>query len=146
MSASFLNTLSNRIGIMNSKKEKKAVQDNIDKYSIKVESQEDMIMMLSGGGQQKVLLCRWLLEQPKVIILDEPTRGIDVATKTEIHKYIIALAQQGVAVMLISSDLPEVMALSDEVITMHTGVITAHFDREEATEKNILKYALNLNE
>lgn len=146
MSASFLNILSNRFGIMNSKKERQAVQDNIDKYSIKVESQEDMIMMLSGGGQQKVLLCRWLLEEPKVIILDEPTRGIDVATKTEIHKYIMGLAQQGVAVILISSDLPEVMALSDEVIAMHNGVITAHFDRENATEKNILKYALNLND
>ncbi len=146
MSASFLNLLSNRLGIMNNKKEKKAVQDNIEKYSIKVESQDDMIMMLSGGGQQKVLLCRWLLEQPKVIILDEPTRGIDVATKTEIHRYIIELAKQGVAIMLISSDLPEVMALSDEVITMHSGAITAHFSREEATEKNILKYALNLND
>ncbi|MDO4321996.1 MAG: sugar ABC transporter ATP-binding protein [Lachnospiraceae bacterium] len=146
MSASFLSILSNRLGVMNSKKERQAVQDNIDKYSIKVESQEDMIMMLSGGGQQKVLLCRWLLEEPKVIILDEPTRGIDVATKTEIHKYIMGLAQQGVAVILISSDLPEVMALSDEVIAMHNGVITAHFDRENATEKNILKYALNLDD
>lgn len=146
MSASFLDTLSNKIGVMNSRKEKEAVQNNIDKYSIKVESQEDLITMLSGGGQQKVLFCRWLLETPEVIILDEPTRGIDVATKTEIHRYIMGLAEQNVAVILISSDLPEIMALSDEVITMHTGRITAHFGREDATEKNILKYALDLKE
>lgn len=146
MSASFLDTLSNKFGIMNERKERKSVQNNIDKYNIKVESQEDLITMLSGGGQQKVLFCRWLLERPKIIILDEPTRGIDVATKTEIHRYIMALAEQNVAVILISSDLPEIMALSDKIITMHTGRITARFNREEATEKNILKYALDLTE
>ena len=146
MSASFLNVLSNKFGIVNRKKEKEAVQHNIDQYKIKVQSQDDLITSLSGGGQQKVLFCRWLLEEPEVIILDEPTRGIDVATKTEIHRYIMGLAEQNVAVILISSDLPEVMALSDEVITMHTGRITAQFDREEATEKNILKYALDLKD
>ena len=146
MSASFLNVLSNKFGIVNRKKEKEAVQHNIDQYKIKVQSQDDLITSLSGGGQQKVLFCRWLLEEPEVLILDEPTRGIDVATKTEIHRYIMGLAEQNVAVILISSDLPEVMALSDEVITMHTGRITAQFDREEATEKNILKYALDLKD
>ena len=146
MSASFLNLLSNRLGVIIKKKEKQVVQENINKYSIKVQSQEDLITALSGGGQQKVLICRWLLEKPEVIILDEPTRGIDVATKTEIHKYIIDLARQNVAVILISSDLPEIMALSDQVITMHTGKMTARFTREEATEKNILKYALDLKE
>ena len=105
---------------------------------------EDPITTLSGGHEQKVLFCRWLLEKPEVMILDEPTRGIDVSTKTEIHKYIMQLAQQNVAIMLISSDLPEIMSLSDEVITMHVGKITGHFAREQATEKTILKYALGL--
>lgn len=122
------------------------VQDNIDKYSIKLESQDDLITMLSGGGQQKVLFCRWLMEEPEIIIMDEPTRGIDVGTKTEIHRFIMELARKNVAVIMISSDLPEIMALSDEVITMHTGQITAHFSREDATENNILKYALGLSE
>ncbi len=146
MSASFLNVMSNRIGIINRKKERSMVQDNIDKYSIKLESQDDLITMLSGGGQQKVLFCRWLMEEPEIIIMDEPTRGIDVGTKTEIHRFIMELARKNVAVIMISSDLPEIMALSDEVITMHTGQITAHFSREDATENNILKYALGLSE
>ena len=146
MSASFLDVLSGKIGVMKQKEEEQMVQENIDRYAIKVNTQEDMIGQLSGGGQQKVLLCRWLMEKPKVIILDEPTRGIDVSTKTEIHRYIMQLAQENIAVILISSDLPEIMALADRVITMHNGKITARFSREEATEKNILKYALDLKE
>ena len=93
-----------------------------------------------------MLICRWLLEKPKVLILDEPTRGIDVMTKAEIHKYVIELAKEGVAVIVISSDLPEVMELSDNIITLYKGQVTARFDRETVTEKEILKHALNLNE
>ena len=93
-----------------------------------------------------MLFCRWLLQKPKVLILDEPTRGIDVMTKTEIHRYIMELAKDGVAVIVISSDLPEVMELSDNVITLYKGKITARFDRKTVTEEAILKNALNLNE
>ena len=144
MSASFLKDFSSKIGVIHRKLERQIVQKNIDEYKIKVQSMEDPITTLSGGHEQKVLFCRWLLEKPEVMILDEPTRGIDVSTKTEIHKYIMQLAQQNVAIMLISSDLPEIMSLSDEVITMHVGKITGHFAREQATEKTILKYALGL--
>ena len=80
------------------------------------------------------------------MILDEPTRGIDVMTKAEIHKYVIELAKEGVAVIVISSDLPEVMELSDNIITLYKGQVTARFDRETVTEKEIRKHALNLNE
>lgn len=145
MSVSFLDSLSNKLGFIYKKKEKQVVQDNIDKYSIKTPSQDVLITSLSGGGQQKVLFCRWLIEEPKVLILDEPTRGIDVMTKAEIHKYIMELAQQGVAVLLISSDLPEVMELSDDLITLHKGKITARFDREHIEEQDILRNALNLD-
>lgn len=144
MSAAFLPRFSNKIGKIDIKRERQAVKDNIVKYNIKTPSEDVLITALSGGGQQKVLFCRWLLEKPEVIILDEPTRGIDVATKAEIHKYIVQLAMENVAVILISSDLPEVMELSDEVITMHKGKETNHFLREDVTEKNILKFALNL--
>lgn len=146
MSVSFLDSLSGKFGFIKKKEEQKIVQDNIDKYSIKTPSQDISVDSLSGGGQQKVLFCRWLLQKPKVLILDEPTRGIDVMTKAEIHKYIMELAGEGVAVLVISSDLPEVMELSDEIVTLHKGRITAKFTREEATEENILKYALNLTE
>ena len=146
MSASFLDIMSNHIGVMDEKKETSMVQENIEKYSIKTPSQDTPIMSLSGGGQQKVLLCRWLLEKPEVIILDEPTRGIDVATKAEIHRYIMDLSEQNVAVILISSDLPEAMEFCDEIVVMHKGKMTAHFMRNEMSEKKILKRALNLDE
>lgn len=146
MSVSFLDGLSNKFGIINKKKEKQLVQENIEKYSIKTPDQDISVNSLSGGGQQKVLICRWLLEKPKVLILDEPTRGIDVMTKAEIHKYVIELAKEGVAVIVISSDLPEVMELSDDIITLYKGRITARFDREHVTEEDILKNALNLKE
>ncbi len=146
MSVSFLDGLANRFGIINKKKENQLVQENIEKYSIKTPNQDISVNSLSGGGQQKVLICRWLLEKPKVLILDEPTRGIDVMTKAEIHKYVMELAKEGVAVIVISSDLPEVMELSDEIITLYKGRITARFDREHVTEEDILKNALNLKE
>ncbi len=146
MSVSFLDGLSNKFGIINKKKEKQLVQENIEKYSIKTPNQDISVNSLSGGGQQKGLICRWLLEKPKVLILDEPTRGIDVMTKAEIHKYVIELAKEGVAVIVISSDLPEVMELSDDIITLYKGRITARFDREHVTEEDILKNALNLKE
>lgn len=146
MSVSFLDSFSNKSGFIQKKKEQRAVQDNITKYSIKTPSQEQQVNSLSGGGQQKVLFCRWLLKKPKVLILDEPTRGIDVMTKAEIHKYIMELAGEGVAILVISSDLPEVMELSDDILTLHKGRITARFDRDHVTEEGILKNALNLNE
>ena len=93
-----------------------------------------------------MLLCRKLMRKPKVLIFDEPTRGIDVATKAEIHKYIMELAAEGVAILVISSDLPEIMGVSDRILTLHKGTITAEFDRETVTEEKILKNALNLSD
>lgn len=146
MSVAFLDDLSGKAGFIDKKREKKVVQDNIDKYSIKTPSQEISVNSLSGGGQQKVLFCRWLLEKPAILILDEPTRGIDVMTKSEIHKYIMELAAENVAILLISSDLPEVMGLADNIVTLHKGRITARFNRAEATEESILKHSLGLEE
>lgn len=97
---------------------------------------------LSGGNQQKVVLARWLASEPAVLILDEPTRGIDVASKEEIHRRIVALADRGVAIILVSSELPEVLKLSDRVIVMHEGRITGCFAREEATPEAILRAAM----
>ena len=146
MSVAFLDSLSGKSGMIHKKKEKQVVQENIEKYSIKTPSQDLSVNSLSGGGQQKVLLCRWLMRKPKVLILDEPTRGIDVATKAEIHKYIMELAAEGVAILVISSDLPEIMGVSDRILTLHKGTITAEFDRETVTEEKILKNALNLSD
>lgn len=144
LSAVFLPLFSNKNGILNLKKEKKIIQENIEKYNVKTKNMDDLIVSLSGGNQQKVLLARWLINSPRVLILDEPTRGIDIGTKTEIHELIITLAESGVAVLLISSDLPEVMRLSDRVMTIHKGKITGVIDREELTEDRVLRTALGL--
>ncbi|MFD2440938.1 ATP-binding cassette domain-containing protein [Paracoccus kondratievae] len=94
-----------------------------------------------GGNQQKVLIARWLLTKPKILILDEPTRGIDVGAKAEIHRLISRLAQQGVAVIMISSELPEVLGMSDRIMVMHEGHMTGILDRAEATQVKIMELA-----
>ncbi|XUM03023.1 ATP-binding cassette domain-containing protein [Streptomyces venezuelae ATCC 10712] len=97
---------------------------------------------LSGGNQQKVVLARWLLRRPKVLILDEPTRGIDIGAKAEIYRIIADLARDGVALLVISSELPEVLGLADRVVVMQSGRITGELDRAEATEESILNLAM----
>ena len=97
---------------------------------------------LSGGNQQKVMLSKWLNADPKLLILDEPTRGIDVGAKAEVHHMINDLASQGMAIIMISSDLPEVLAMSDRVLVMREGRQMAIFDRAEATEETVMTAAM----
>ena len=96
---------------------------------------------LSGGNQQKVVLAKWLLTNPRVLFLDEPTRGIDVGAKQEIYAQINRLAQSGLAIVLVSSELPEVLGLSDRVLVLHEGRITGEFKREEATPEAVMACA-----
>ena len=100
---------------------------------------------LSGGNQQKVLLSKWLNANPKLLILDEPTRGIDVATKAEVHHIINELTKSGMAVILISSDLPEVLAMSDRILVMREGKQMGLFDKSEINEKSIISAAMGQN-
>jgi ABC-type sugar transport system ATPase subunit len=102
------------------------------------------IMSLSGGNQQKVLIAKWLLTNMKILFLDEPTRGIDVGTKTEIYRMIGDLAAQGMAVVMISSELPELLGVCDRFIVLSKGIVARELRREEADEKQILHYASNL--
>jgi ABC-type sugar transport system ATPase subunit len=96
---------------------------------------------LSGGNQQKVVLGKWLLTDPKILFLDEPTRGIDVGAKQEIYTEINKLAREGLAIVLVSSELPEVLGLSDRVIVMHEGKLTGEFTRSEATPEKVMAAA-----
>ena len=96
---------------------------------------------LSGGNQQKTVLARWLATEPKVLILDEPTHGIDVGAKSEIYELIRQLARAGIAIVLISSELPEVMAMADRVVVMHEGRVTAILGRDRISEHRIMSYA-----
>ena len=127
---------------MNLGKEKDAVNEYIQSLKIKTPSPLQLARNLSGGNQQKVVLAKWLLSDSKVIIFDEPTRGIDVGAKIEVYNIINSLIQQGVAVVMISSEMPEVMGMSDRVAVMHQGEITGVFDNDETlTQEKILYYA-----
>jgi inositol transport system ATP-binding protein len=111
------------------------------KLSVKTPGLDERVENLSGGNQQKVLIGRWLLTNPKILILDEPTRGIDVGAKAEIHKLVTQLARQGVAVIMISSELPEVLGMSDRIMVMHHGTSTGFLAREEANQVKIMDLA-----
>jgi ABC-type sugar transport system ATPase subunit len=112
-----------------------------NKIKIKTPSLEQKIMNLSGGNQQKVLVARWLLSEPDILILDEPTRGIDVGAKAEIHTLITNLAAKGKAIILVSSELPEILGMCDRVAVMREGQLTGIIERKEATQEVVMKYA-----
>ncbi|PXW19254.1 MULTISPECIES: sugar ABC transporter ATP-binding protein [Pantoea] len=115
--------------------------EQIRRLNIKTPTMDQIINNLSGGNQQKVLIARWLLAQPKILILDEPTRGIDVGAKAEIYRLISELANRGVAIIMVSSELPEILGMSDRVMVMHGGRITGILDKEEADQETILSLA-----
>ncbi|ARJ43177.1 D-xylose ABC transporter ATP-binding protein [Pantoea alhagi] len=115
--------------------------EQIRRLNIKTPTMDQIINNLSGGNQQKVLIARWLLAQPKILILDEPTRGIDVGAKAEIYRLISELANRGVAVIMVSSELPEILGMSDRVMVMHEGRITGILDKEEADQETIMSLA-----
>ncbi|MEN5253786.1 sugar ABC transporter ATP-binding protein [Pseudomonas protegens] len=120
-------------------------EDMCRKLRVKTLSLEQCIDTLSGGNQQKALLARWLMTQPRILILDEPTRGIDVGAKAEIYRLIASLAGEGMAVIMISSELPEVLGMSDRVMVMHEGQLMGTLDRNEATQERVMQLASGLN-
>ncbi|WP_371634573.1 sugar ABC transporter ATP-binding protein [Streptomyces zaomyceticus] len=123
-------------------REKAVAQEFSDRLRVRTPSIEHEVRKLSGGNQQKVVLARWLLRRPKVLILDEPTRGIDIGAKAEIYRIVADLARDGVALLVISSELPEVLGLADRVVVMQSGRITGELARAEATEEAILNLAM----
>jgi rhamnose transport system ATP-binding protein len=131
-----------RLGLLKQAEEKAVAETYRQRLSIRAPSIELEAGKLSGGNQQKVLLSKWLNANPKLLILDEPTRGIDVGAKAEVHHLINDLAQQGLGVILISSDLPEVLAMSDRVLVMREGKQMGIFEREKATQENVMTAAM----
>jgi len=116
-------------------------QDYVDKLDIRTPHLEQKAMFLSGGNQQKTVVAKWLASQPRVLIMDEPTRGIDVGAKAEVHALMSRLAQAGVGIIMISSELPEILGMSDRILVMSEGRVAAILDREEATQEIIMAYA-----
>jgi len=142
MTLSALKSISDYIGTIYYSKEKYLVSQMIEKLNIKTSSINQKISKLSGGNQQKIAIAKCLLTNPKLIILDEPTRGIDVGAKNEIYKLINNLKKQGIGIILISSELPEVLNISDRIIVMHEGRITGEILHEEATEEKVMLKAV----
>ncbi|MCY3024545.1 MAG: L-arabinose ABC transporter ATP-binding protein AraG [Planctomycetota bacterium] len=135
-----------RLGfIINEARERINARRHVDRLAIRTPSLGQLVMNLSGGNQQKVVLARWLSEQIKVILLDEPTRGIDVGAKSEIYSIIYELAAAGIAVVVASSELPEVLGICDRVCVMREGAIVADIARAEATQQNVLSLALPIS-
>ncbi|MDC7235740.1 MAG: sugar ABC transporter ATP-binding protein [Spirochaetales bacterium] len=120
------------------------VQKYKEKLNIKMDDSDDPVNSLSGGNQQKTILGRWLATSPKVLILDEPTHGVDIMAKAEIYKLIHELANEGVSIILISSEMPEIIAMSDRVIVMHEGRITGDLKEDEITEEKIMTCAAGM--
>ncbi len=116
----------------------------IEKLHVKTSSQSTVIANLSGGNQQKIALGKWLIDQPKVQLLDEPTRGVDVGAKEEIYRFLENLAEQGMAILFVSSEMEEILAIADRVMVMHEGEITGILNRNEANEDVIMEYAVGL--
>jgi len=127
--------------LINSKKENKEVQRMIKLLNIKVSTPEQLIKNLSGGNQQKVVLAKWLSGDLKVLILDEPTRGIDVGSKSEIHRLMCGFAKQGLAIIMVSSEMPELLGMSDRIVVMQQGIIRGELTREEASQEAIMELA-----
>jgi rhamnose transport system ATP-binding protein len=129
-------------GSLDFRREKEIAVDYTRRFGIKTPSIFAPVANLSGGNQQKVALSRWLVTKPSVLILDEPTQGIDVGAKAEIHSLMTELAAQGTAILMISSELPEILGMSDRAAVIHDGTIFGMLDRSEATQSKILALAL----
>ena len=136
-----LDLLCNKLGVVSSQKEHEMCDHVVENLKVKTPTVEVEAGNLSGGNQQKVVVGKWLARNSRVVIFDEPTRGIDVAAKVEIYNLMNELKQQGIAVMFVSSEMPEVMGIADRIIVMCDGRITGELAAEEATQNQILTLA-----
>ena len=130
-----------RLGLLSANAMKKSTDWSIDAMRIKTPNQGTKIRSLSGGNQQKVILGRWLLTEPEILLLDEPTRGIDVGAKYEIYQLIIDLAKQGKTVIMVSSEMPELLGVCDRILVMSGGRLAGEVDAKTATQEEIMTLA-----
>jgi ABC-type sugar transport system ATPase subunit len=130
-----------RHGWLQDKTERKSAYDAALQMEVRANNMWQLARELSGGNQQKIVLSKWLSTNPRILILDEPTRGIDVGTKAAVHALMSKLAAEGMAILMISSELPEILGMSDRVLVMREGRITGHFSRAEATQEKIISAA-----
>lgn len=130
-----------KFGLISGSTERRAAEEWTERLQVKTSSMENSVSTLSGGNQQKVVLAKWLAMDPRLLIVDEPTRGIDIGTKREVHRLLSDLAGRGIAILLISSELPEVLGMADRVVVMNEGRVAATIDRADATPENLMRAA-----
>jgi ribose transport system ATP-binding protein len=139
-----MHKVKNKLDIINHKKEKDYVKQLLASISTKYGSSEDNVNSLSGGNQQKIALAKWLSADCKCIVFDEPTRGVDVGAKTEIYKVMNTLAEQGVGIIMISSEMTEIIGMCDRAIIMRQGSIAGEVDKTELNENSLIKFAMGV--
>ncbi|MGH3423267.1 MAG: ATP-binding cassette domain-containing protein, partial [Nocardioidaceae bacterium] len=127
-----------RSGLLTTRAENAVAREWAGRLEVKTATLDALAGTLSGGNQQKVVLAKWLSTRPEVLIIDEPTRGIDVGTKAEVHRLLSTLAAEGVGILMISSELPEVLGVADRVVVVNEGRVTAELDREDATPETVM--------
>jgi inositol transport system ATP-binding protein len=138
LSIAVLHRISGSFAFLSGEKERRLVEEYRKKLNIRMASADQLVGNLSGGNQQKVVLARWLALGPKVLIVDEPTRGIDVGAKVEVHNLLFEMANAGIAVVVISSELPEILAVSDRIVTMREGIVTGEIARDAADQEKLM--------
>ena len=141
ISLAYLSTICNKFTFIDNKREEEDAQKASKQLDIHAASLKQVIGSLSGGNQQKAIIARWLLTKPKVLILDEPTRGIDVGSKSEIHRLISQLAAEGMAVIMVSSEMPEIMGMSDRIMVVRDGRLVGEFQRGAADQETLIQRA-----
>jgi rhamnose transport system ATP-binding protein len=137
------NEISNKFGLINNRSVSTKSEEYINKFNIVLTSGRQLIQELSGGNQQKCIISKWLLSNPSILILDEPTRGVDVGVKSEMYEIINQLAAMGTAIILISSELPEILSLAHRIVVMREGQITKILDNKDASQETIMKFAIS---
>lgn len=146
MTLSNLKKYENTFKRIDTKEELKEIKEYIEKLSVKTPSHAQMMKNLSGGNQQKAIIAKWIMLSPNLLIVDEPTKGIDVGAKKEIYEVLNELKKQGKAIIMISSDMAEILGVSDRVIVMNEGKVTGELSRSDATQESIMKYAVGIRE
>ena len=145
VSMASLDRLKGKNGLLRLREERSQTNDFISKLRISTPGAYQLAQYLSGGNQQKVVLAKWLASRSKILIFDEPTRGIDVGAKVEVYNLMNSLVENGAAVIMVSSEMPELLGMSDRILVMHEGSIVAELDRSEATQEKILAAAMGVN-
>ena len=137
-----LKNFTNKLGIINTKKQSRLVHDLIDKLDVRPKNENLTASQLSGGNQQKVVIAKWIATNPKILIVDEPTNGVDIGAKADIHKILRELAKNGTSIIVISSELPEILSISDRILVMRKGCISGEFKNSNLTQEAIMEKAV----